>query len=613
MKVEYMFSSIRPARSTMKVHPLFLALSLLATTARCVSARSWVDTVDPSVYAQAVIDPARVVMSIEADPFEPDDGDKEIPGVTSSPTLLPTSAPTSIAKIETPECTENQVLHVIRLHDSWGDGWGGNNMTITKIEPTMISGDVSTTSRSHVVSISQTTYMEEGVGEHIFHGTLEDGYNEFVYICMEIGTCFNIDVDGEGDWQDEIKWDISDASTCTGSAESCYEEVEDTYAKGIAPSECRFSVPDENGLFKCPFSCKLYTEAPSFSPSDQPSASPSGAPSDAPSLVPVSNPTLDEVNTTAFGKSAQLASVVPSASIVPSAFANASTFPSDAPSLAPVNLAATGRRPSASVPSYHPSEVPSYSIPPSRAPSIKPSTHPITKLSTQPFATPIPTITTGHVTISMDDPELHNAMMGDTTTAPTLVSEPSSKPTEFPSDEPSLGAAVDDRIVATYDYEEGQRVWSAWMGMPEMYEGVVDAVNTDTMDGSKTYNVTYIDDGSFEANVGPDLLYPIELTETELKSRPAIVEEQRVQARFAGDIYWFEATVTKDYGNGTYALLYNDGDDEGSVVSEYIRFDYYTDGTPVVVEESFMDHLGDTVEGEFYLPSPSPSPTLQSK
>ena len=158
-------------------------------------------------------------------------------------------------------------------------------------------------------------------------------------------------------------------------------------------------------------------------------------------------------------------------------------------------------------------------------------------------------------------------------------------------------------MVALYDYEEGQRVWAAWMGMQEMYEGVVAAVNTDPSNGTKTYNISFTDDGTFEADLSWEKLFPIELTEDELRGRPAIVEGQQVQARFMGGIYWFDATVTKDNKNGTFNLLYGDGDEETDVLSEYIRFEHYTDGTIVEVDPASMMNDG------WYTPSPAPSLT----
>lgn len=162
---------------------------------------------------------------------------------------------------------------------------------------------------------------------------------------------------------------------------------------------------------------------------------------------------------------------------------------------------------------------------------------------------------------------------------------------------------ADNRTVALNDFEEGQRVWAMWMGMPEMYEGLVDAVNSDPSDGTKTYNITFTDDGTFEAFLSWESIFPIDLTEDELRSRPFIVEGQQVQARFMGDIYWFDATVTKVNSNSTFNLLYIDGDEETSVPPEFIRFEYYTDGTIVEIDPT------NTMEGAWYTPSPAPSST----
>ena len=130
---------------------------------------------------------------------------------------------------------------------------------------------------------------------------------------------------------------------------------------------------------------------------------------------------------------------------------------------------------------------------------------------------------------------------------------------------------------------------------------MVVAVSTASFNGTKTYSVNFTEDGTFQEDLSWDMLFPIELTEEELSSRPAILEGQPVQARFMGDIYWFDATVTKVNGNGTFDLLYGDGDEEMNVVPEHIRIEQYTDGT--IVEVS------DTMDAGWYTPSPAPAPT----
>jgi len=546
-----------------------LALFILASTTHQISARTWVDTIDPSVYAQAVIDPARAAMSIEHDPFEAS-GDKEVipDSGTTSPTLespTPTAAPivnliSAPTSEQVPSCLGNETLHVIRMHDQWGDGWGGNySMSITEIVPIMTSSDVSTTSRYHVVSISQKTFMGEGLGELKFQGSLDDGYDDFIYICLQVGTCYDVVVDGEGDWGEEIKWDITDASTCTSSPEVCYSDKtkEKWYAKGVAPAACRFSVPDQTGAFKCPLSCQVHSESPSITPTISPVSTRSFIPSDAPSLMPAS-------------QSAYPTSVVVNAS---------ATFPSQQPSfiLAPSDPPSFSHAPTSSL-------SPSYSQSPSRFPTTSPTAH---------------STNSGHGTVTMDEPSPSHEPTLKPSISPTsvLFTNAPSPATDQQANGKMTGA--DGPAIALYDYEEDQRVWCLWMGLAEMYAGEIEAVHTNETDGSKTYDILYTDDSSMEYNVGTELLLPIDLTEAELTNRPPIEEGLRVKARYLGDIYWFDAIVEAVHVNGTSDLLYMDGDTESYVVPEYIRFKHLTDGT-----------IPDPIPS--YSPSPSPAP-IQSK
>ena len=489
-------------------------------------------------------------MALEGDPFN-----FTVPSDKEGPALFPTSAPFSNA-IGTPtvapsglgggppECAATEVLYVLRMCDSWGDGWGNTSMVITEIVPTMESSELTTTSRYYVDSLSQTTYMEEGAGDTIFEDSLEDGYNDYRYLCLQVGMCYNIEVDGDGDWQDEIKWDITDASACTGSAKACYEDsAETTVAKGLAPAECVFSVPDEGGIFQCPFSCKVYTEAPS--------SSPSAMPSDAPSLVPSStafptssaSPTSSALPTGSATPTSML-NEIPVFPRNPAEASNVTSLPSDMPSLAPSNM-------------------------PSGAPSDSGQASLVFIQSDAPSS--VPSIAT--------------------------TSDSGSNP-------PTVEASI-----VSYPYEVGQLVWAPWMGSEEIYVGEIAAVKTDETDGSKTYDVLF-DDGEFETDLEPEDLFPIDLTETELVSRPPITVGLQVEARYLGEPFWFGGVVVAIQDDGTCDILYDDGDEEFGVLPQYIRWEYFTENATTpdndLPLESFTDHLND-IETPTHEPSASPS------
>ncbi len=74
-------------------------------------------------------------------------------------------------------CTEESTNCILYLHDTYGDGWNGNNFSANDI-------------------------FEEG----FFETTIEDGSEGVVPFCLNDG-CYLINVDG-GTWQQEISWDL---------------------------------------------------------------------------------------------------------------------------------------------------------------------------------------------------------------------------------------------------------------------------------------------------------------------------------------------------------------------------------------------------------------------
>lgn len=82
------------------------------------------------------------------------------------------------------ECDESTSLYALYLHDTYGDGWNGNDFTANDI----------------------------ALGGY-YETTMETGYESISSFCLNDG-CFLITVDG-GTWQGEITWDLVDENGVT--------------------------------------------------------------------------------------------------------------------------------------------------------------------------------------------------------------------------------------------------------------------------------------------------------------------------------------------------------------------------------------------------------------
>jgi hypothetical protein len=101
--------------------------------------------------------------------------------------------------------------------------------------------------------------------------------------------------------------------------------------------------------------------------------------------------------------------------------------------------------------------------------------------------------------------------------------------------------------------ELGTEVEARYKGKSKWYKGVVEAVNAD---GS--FAVLY-DDGDVEPNVSPDLV-------CKARALPgAFAAGATVEARYKGKSKWYRGQVQLDNGDGTYAIRYEDGDEESHV------------------------------------------------
>ena len=124
-----------------------------------------------------------------------------------------TPPPTSVF-----ECDASQALAVMRVVDSWGDGWNGADFTITDAEGAIVGSD-----------------------------TLRDGaYAEFPY-CVD-GGCYNAAV-SSGEWREEVSWQL---------VELLPDGTSLVRAHGAAPEQCGFALAAGNGeasIVHCDTAC----------------------------------------------------------------------------------------------------------------------------------------------------------------------------------------------------------------------------------------------------------------------------------------------------------------------------------------------------------------------
>lgn len=293
-------SYYRSTSSTMTSF-IYKATLLLCLKSRLAEARKWQDVVDPSVYLQPNLDVNRHQLKIELDPFFRPEQVPDIapspqpissvwvtrsPSPTDSPSAIPSDAPSLAPTAPTSApttreenvegnggCKEGTVLYRVNMYDSWGDGWdSATKVTITGIEDqdtTQSAG--STVTKTHTsqqgdttVTISTTveltsdhpfgtapaddgyTYVNP-LGE-IFAGTLHRGSQGSAYACLVQRRCYEVITRG-GDYLDEVSWDIE--PVILGSP----DEIAQPVVKGGAPSDCFFSIPDENGEYFCEATC----------------------------------------------------------------------------------------------------------------------------------------------------------------------------------------------------------------------------------------------------------------------------------------------------------------------------------------------------------------------
>ena len=117
----------------------------------------------------------------------------------------------------------------------------------------------------------------------------------------------------------------------------------------------------------------------------------------------------------------------------------------------------------------------------------------------------------------------------------------------------------------THPYFLGQNVWAQYEGEEEYFEAKIVKLNDDG-----TYDLHYMD-GEKESNVDAMYLYPIDLTQHELTTRPPIQKGCWVTARYFGGTEWFDGVVTDVNEDGTFEIDFDDGDKESLVEPKYVR------------------------------------------
>jgi hypothetical protein len=125
-----------------------------------------------------------------------------------------------------PECSATDSLWAVKMYDSWGDGWDGTSMKITR-----------------------TT----GSALEVFAGKLDSGAQGTEYVCLSKSpTCYRVEVKG-GMWGREVSWEVKPMA-----------EGAPALAGGGSPMDCNFAV---GGADSCGTTC---TGKPNVDPSKDP-------------------------------------------------------------------------------------------------------------------------------------------------------------------------------------------------------------------------------------------------------------------------------------------------------------------------------------------------------
>eukprot|EP00939_MAST-03C_sp_MAST-3C-sp1_P004810 g4810.t1 len=136
----------------------------------------------------------------------------------------------------------------------------------------------------------------------------------------------------------------------------------------------------------------------------------------------------------------------------------------------------------------------------------------------------------------------------------------------------SLSDDVDDGKEGNR-FREGQKIEARFGGRDKWFKGKITRARSDG-----TYDVLY-EDGDTERRVKARLIRATDrrkkrassVNTTDDESSAAFREGQHIEARFGGRDKWFKGKITRARSDGTYDVLYEDGDTERRVKARLVR------------------------------------------
>lgn len=127
-------------------------------------------------------------------------------------------------------CANGSAPYRLIMYDSFGDGWDSTSLKLTQ---------------------------KDGGGTLVFYGKLENGFQDYVDICLSsTPTCYHVEVNG-GVWGKEVSWEVK-SSYNNGAAPAI--------AGGGAPMSCDFGILGFDPT-TCPTTC---SGRPNVNPTDDP-------------------------------------------------------------------------------------------------------------------------------------------------------------------------------------------------------------------------------------------------------------------------------------------------------------------------------------------------------
>ena len=109
---------------------------------------------------------------------------------------------------------------------------------------------------------------------------------------------------------------------------------------------------------------------------------------------------------------------------------------------------------------------------------------------------------------------------------------------------------------------EGDKVEARYRGREKYYPG---KISRDRGDG--TFDIAY-DDGERETRVEERLIRKLGGSSS---SRGRLREGAKVEARYRGRSKYYKGKISRDRGDGTFDIDYDDGEKETRVLEEYIK------------------------------------------